>query len=58
MLTGKTISHYELGPLLATGRTGMVYKAHDVRAGKDVAFKVLHPDFTSDEEDSNGSAVP
>ena len=51
MLTGKTISHFELGQPLATGRTGTIYKARDTRDGKDVAFKVLHSDFTSDEED-------
>ncbi len=51
VLTGKTISHYELGPMLAKGRSGTIYKARDTRDGKDVAFKVLHSDFTSDEED-------
>jgi len=51
VLTGKTISHFELGSVLAKGRTGTIYKARDTRDGKDVAFKVLHSDFTSDEED-------
>ena len=51
VLTGKTISHYELGPIVAKGRTGTIYKARDTKDGKDVAFKVLHSDFTSDEED-------
>lgn len=51
VLTGQTISHYELGPALRKGRTGTIYKARDTRDGKDVAFKVLHSDFTSDEED-------
>jgi len=51
VLTGKTFSHYELGPVLAKGRTGTIYKARDTRDGKDIAFKVLHSDFTSDEED-------
>jgi serine/threonine-protein kinase len=51
ILTGQTISHYELGPSLARWRTGTIYKARDTRDGKDVAFKVLHADFTSDEED-------
>jgi serine/threonine protein kinase len=51
VLTGKTFSHYELGPALAKGRTGTIYKARDTRDGKDVAFKVLHSDFTSDDED-------
>lgn len=51
VLTGKTISHYELGNLLARGKTGTVYKAKDTRDGKDVAFKVLHSDFTQDPDD-------
>jgi len=51
VLTGKTISHYELGTPLAKGHTGTIYKARDVRDGKEVAFKVLHSDFASDEED-------
>jgi serine/threonine-protein kinase len=51
VLTGKTISHFELGPLVATGRTGTVYKARDLRDNKEVAFKVLHSDFASNAED-------
>ncbi len=51
VLSGKKISNYELGALIAKGRTGMIYKARDARDGKDVAVKVLHSDFTSDEED-------
>jgi pSer/pThr/pTyr-binding forkhead associated (FHA) protein len=51
VLTSKTFSHYELGALLARGKTGTVYKAKDTRDGKDVAFKVLHSDFTQDPED-------
>ncbi len=49
VLTGQAISHYELGPVLARGSMGTVYKARDNRAGKDVALKVLYPDFTHDE---------
>ena len=37
--------------MIAKGRTGTIYKARDTRDGKDVAVKVLHADFTSDEED-------
>ena len=51
VLTGQTISHFELGQPLARGRTGTIYKARDTRDGKDVAFKVYHADFTSDDED-------
>ena len=49
VLTGQSISHYELGPALARGSMGTVYKARDTRAGKDVALKVLYPAFTHDE---------
>jgi serine/threonine protein kinase len=51
VLTGKTISHYELGPVLAKDCTGTIYKARDTRDGKEVAFKALFSDFASDEED-------
>ena len=51
VLTGKTIKYFELGPIVARGRTGTIYKARDTRNGKDVAVKVLHADFAGDEED-------
>jgi serine/threonine protein kinase len=51
VLTGTSISHYELGAVVARGRTGTVYKGRDTRDGKEVALKVLHADFTSDEDD-------
>ena len=51
VLSGTTISHYELGSTIAKGRTGTIYKSRDTRDGKDVAVKVLHADFASDEED-------
>jgi serine/threonine protein kinase len=50
VLTGKTISHYELGAMLARGSTGMVYKARHTRDGKEAAVKVLHAEFSQDEE--------
>jgi serine/threonine-protein kinase len=49
VLTGKSFSRFELGPVLARGQTGTVYKARDTKDGKDVAVKVLHAEFTSDE---------
>jgi serine/threonine protein kinase len=51
VLTGMTIKHYELGPVLARGHTGTIYKGKDTRDGKDVAVKVLHADFTKDDEE-------
>ncbi len=50
-LTGQTISHYVIGNLIAKGKTGTIYKARDERDGKDVALKVLHPNFAEDEDD-------
>jgi serine/threonine protein kinase len=49
VLTGTLISHYELGPVLARGATGTVYKARSTRDGKDVAVKVLYTELSRDE---------
>ena len=50
-LTGQVISHYEVGPMVAKGGTGTVYKAKDTRDGKTVALKILHHDFVDDHDD-------
>jgi serine/threonine-protein kinase len=49
-LSGQTISHYEVGPLIAKGRTSVIYKARDRNADRDVAFKVLRPETIGTEE--------
>jgi serine/threonine-protein kinase len=51
VLTGKAISHYELGQLLTKDCTGTIYKARDNRDGKEVALKALFADFASNEAD-------
>jgi serine/threonine-protein kinase len=51
VLTGKTISHYELGSLVAKDCTGTIYKARDTRDAREVAFKAIFSDFASNEED-------
>jgi hypothetical protein len=49
VLTGTTVSRFEIGAVLARGQTGTVYKGRDTRDGKDVAVKVLYADFARDE---------
>jgi hypothetical protein len=44
-LYGTTIGHYEVGPARARGRSGLVFRARDLRSGEDVALKVIRPEF-------------
>jgi hypothetical protein len=51
-LAGSKLSHYEIGPPLARGRSGFVFLARDDREEKDhrsVALKVLWPEFSRDD---------
>jgi serine/threonine protein kinase len=50
-LTGTTLSHYEVGPGLAKGRTGFVFMARDTNDNKTVALKVLSSEYSSNEEE-------
>jgi serine/threonine protein kinase len=50
-LTGKALSHYQLGPLLARGTTGLIYRGRDTRDNREVAVKVLAPEFVRNDEE-------
>src|SRR5687768_15591572 len=48
-LTGKTFSNFEIGPLVAAGNVGAVFRAKDVtKPGRAVAFQVLRPELCGD----------
>jgi serine/threonine-protein kinase len=47
-LVGRTFGHFQLGTILARGRSGMVFHAREVRRNFPVVVKVLNPDVSSD----------
>jgi serine/threonine-protein kinase len=50
-LSGKQLAHIQVGQVIAPGKTGVVFRAHDTRERKDVALKVFLPDFSRDDEE-------
>jgi serine/threonine protein kinase len=44
-LTDHLLAHYEIGPVLGHGQSGVVFRAHDRKGGHTVALKVLFPEF-------------
>jgi serine/threonine protein kinase len=50
-LTGQTLAHYEIGQVVAKGQSAAVFRARDTKDGKEVALKVLRPEFSQDEEE-------
>lgn len=48
LLPGSRLGPYEILSPLGAGAMGEVYRAHDPRLGRDVAIKVLPPEFSAD----------
>ena len=44
-LVGQTLNRYKINALLGEGGMGAVFKAFDITLQRDVAFKVMHPQF-------------
>lgn len=42
-MTGKVLSHYAIGPMIARGQSGIVFSAKDFKDDRSVALKVLWP---------------
>ena len=50
-LTGRMVSQYKLGEPLGRGSSAMVFRATDTAKNRDVALKVMQPDYANHDED-------
>jgi hypothetical protein len=50
-LTGLTLAHFEVGPMMARGQSGIVFRARDTRDDRTVALKVLRPEFARSQQE-------
>jgi serine/threonine protein kinase len=50
-LVGTPLSHFEVGPVLAKGATGLLFRARDTKDNREVALKVLQPEVTQNDEE-------
>jgi serine/threonine protein kinase len=47
-MVGQTLAHYEITSQLGKGGMGEVYRAKDLKLGRDVAIKALPDEFAKD----------
>lgn len=50
-LVGQALSHFAIESILAKGEAGTLFRARDTKANKLVAFKVLKPEFATNEDE-------
>ena len=50
-LSGQQLSHYDIGPVIGRGASGIVFHATDTKDNRSVALKVLLPEFSTNEEE-------
>jgi serine/threonine protein kinase len=50
-LSGTKLAHFEVGPVVALGNSGVVFRAKDVKDSREVALKVYMSEFADKEED-------
>jgi serine/threonine protein kinase len=50
-LTGSKLSYFEVGPVLAKGRSGVVFQARNTKDDSTVALKVLWPELSKTDEE-------
>src|SRR5262245_37678535 len=48
--SGTSLGSYEVLSLIGAGGMGEVYRARDLRLGRDVAIKVLHSDWVTNDD--------
>jgi serine/threonine protein kinase len=50
-LAGTVLGHFELGSVLGVGHVGVVFRARDLTKNREVALKVLRPEFPASEDE-------